>query len=371
MGANNGNNGRDSNDTLIRSDGKGSRHLLRRDFLKIATGTAGIAVASGLGIEVAQGASRKAKYDTPTITCVADTLRTIFIQICAGASGAPAGFSVQWVKHSDYPDLNCGATGQGLLWPDSEGVPNLCKASFSGTPGCSIYNLAQNACVTVEIGNLNDAVCGVGLSNCGANELDCGTEYVFRAFAHATSKVDRSDYTANLCCSTEICLPACVRGQGYWKTHACNWPAPFVPGTPDPTDANVDGVPDNLQGQCAVLGNDPNTQCPCDAVNMINIGGWAYNQCQLLCALARVGQGNALVILAHQLIAAKLNILAGAVPPPNCDIAAADALIGQLNILTDSVATGGPGNTLGQAMIAAAGCLDLYNNGFGGVTSCP
>lgn len=333
-----------------------NRTLSRRDFLKVAAAAGMAAAASGIALPAMAG--KKTKMDTPAITCVDGTLHTISLQVCAGATtGAPAGFSVQWVKKSDYPALQCGASGQDLLWPPSDTTTNLCKASFSGTPGCSSYNLSPGDCVTVEIGNLNDAECGVGLSNCGADELDCGTTYVFRAFAHANSTLNRSDFTANQCCSTDPCIGACVLTQGYWKNHPCEWPSPFVPG------ANVT-LPSM---QCALTG-DPNEQCACDTVNTMLIGTNSYTQCQLLCALDMPGGGNALVILAHQLIAAKLNMLSGATAPAACDIAAADALIGSLNILYDSVA---PSDTRGHAMTTAAACLDLYNNGDGGVPHCP
>jgi hypothetical protein len=300
------------------------------------------------------------KLDTPTITCAGSTQHTIFIKICAGASGAPAGFTLQWVKHSDYPGLVCGGSSASG-WPSS--TSNFCEASFSGVPGCSNYNLASGACVTVEVGNLLDSECGVSLTNCAANELQCGTEYVFRVFAHnVPGGLNASDKSKNLCCSTEDCVTGCVLTQGYWKTHACNWPSPFTPGALGTADAT----------QCALSGSDPNSSCACDSVNTLKIGALDYTQCQLLCALARIGQGNALVILAHQLIAAKLNILNGA---DGTSVAAtitdADALIDSYNILTDSVPTGGPGNTLGPAMTADATTLDLYNNGDGEVTHCP
>lgn len=203
-----------------------NKGLSRRDFVKIAAGAGGVAVATGVALEAPrrEAEAAKPKYATPTITCIGQTLHTIFLQVCAGSTGTPAGFSVQWVKHSDYPSLDCqtGSPGsctpggdEGSRWPASDTTANLCKASFSGTPGCSTYNLAPNACVIVEIGNLLDSECGVGLSNCGANELACGTEYVFRAFAHADNTHNRSDYTCNLCCSTDPCAPACVLTQGY------------------------------------------------------------------------------------------------------------------------------------------------------------
>src|SRR5215475_1759942 len=73
----------------------------------------------------------KPKMDTPTIECVGNTDHTIFLKVTAGASGTPAGFSIQWVNHADYPNLTCGASGQDALWPSSDGGA-ICKASFSG-----------------------------------------------------------------------------------------------------------------------------------------------------------------------------------------------------------------------------------------------
>ncbi len=333
------------------------RTLTRADFLRIA-GAAGVATAVGVEAEPAWGAP-PAQLDTPTITCIAETQHTIFLQVCAGPSGAAAGFSLHWFKHSDYPSIACG----GHTFPptddcDPNATPNncnVCSGSFSGVPACSIYKLGPNQCITVEIGNLDDSVCGVSLHNCGANELECGQEYVFRVFAHKVpGGLNASEKSANLCCSTEPCVAGCVLTQGYWKNHPCEWPAPFVPG------ANGTAV----AGQCALTPN-PNEQCACDAAHTILIGSIPYTQCQLLCSLAQPGGGNAVRILAHQLIAAKLNVLSGATPPSCGD---GDALIGSLNILTGSVA---PSSTLGQQMLAIAVCLDLYNNGDGGVTHCP
>jgi hypothetical protein len=322
--------------------------------------------------------------DAPLLSCEGATQATIFLRITAGASGAPAGFTVQWVKHEDYPSLVCGAGGQGSQ-NDGWGGISPCAASLSGVPGCSIYNLGPGESIVIEIGNLLDAECGVGLEGCGADELECGMEYVFRAFAHnVPSGLNRSPFTNNVCCPTDPCTPGegCTYTQGYWKTHPCEWPLLFVPGVFDyftHNDANENGDPDNLEGQCAVSmphwnennqqwqGGDANTQCPCDAVNTINIGNVQYNMCQLLCALDNPGEGNALLILAHQLIAAKLNNLNGA-SPSLCDLGAADALIGSRNILTDVVDSQ---TELGQQMIAMETCLDLYNNGDAEIPHCP
>jgi hypothetical protein len=277
--------------------------------------------------------SAAGKLDTPTLRCVESTQHTIFLEVCAGNSGAPAGFSIQWQKLPE--GVPCG----DFVWPASDDT-RLCKASFSGVPGCSIYNLGRDACVTVEIGNLQDAECGVGLDNCGADELDCSSTYVFRAFAHnvpGPGGKNRSDFTANRCCSTEQCVAGCVFTQGYWKTHG-------------PEGCNPSGG-DNIW-----------------PVPSLTIGGTIYTDTDLCTNLNLPGGGNAVRILSHQLIAALLNIANGAAPPPDCDIDAASALLNGLDINTASVATS---STLGHQMTAAAACLDLYNNGDGGVTHCP
>jgi len=183
----------------------------------------------------------------------------------------------------------------------------------------------------------------------------------------------------------------CTLTLGYWKTHACNWPAPFAPGARNRTDNNHNGIPDNVEGQCNVNGRDNNTLCPCDATHTILIGSLAYNECQLLCALGLPSNGNAVRILARQLIAAKLNILNGAggngilsnpADPSNPYngltanelIQQADSAIGARNILTAVEGTSCGGSNYdpeGCPMVQIASLLDFYNNGFGSVPHCP
>jgi hypothetical protein len=305
------------------------RTLTRADFLRIA-GAAG-AVAAIVGTEPPRvRAQPRRKLDTPRIQCTNTTQATIFLQVCAGPSGAPAGFSVQWMPLP--PDVACPQ----FVWPASDD-PALCKASFSGVPGCSDFNLGSNQCITVEIGNLDDSVCGVS-TNC-SGELQCGTTYVFRAFAHnVPGGLNRSDFTPNVCCSTEDCFQqSCVRTQGFWKTHG-------------PLDCNPSGGPNVWP------------------VTELTIGDRTYSDAELCANLNKPGGGNAVLILSHQLIAALLNIASGAAEPTNCDISAASTLLTGLNINTGSV---DPHTDLGKKMLAAAECLDLYNTGDGGVPHCP
>ena len=83
-------------------------------------------------------------------------------------------------------------------WKSNSTSPSYCAASFSGVPGCSNYNLGANACVNVTLGDLFDA-CG---ASGGCGDLECGTQYVFRAFAHnVPGGANRSDYSNTANCS--------------------------------------------------------------------------------------------------------------------------------------------------------------------------
>jgi hypothetical protein len=117
----------------------------------------------------------------------------------------------------------------------------------------------------------------------------------------------------------------CVQGQGYWKNHPDQWP-----------------------------------------VIQLLLGNNAYDKEQLLSILRQPVRGNGLVLLAHQLIAAKLNIVNGA--DGSCieqTLADADALIG--NLVVPPVGDGylRPGDVSGLADI-----LDGYNEGAVCVSSC-
>jgi hypothetical protein len=119
---------------------------------------------------------------------------------------------------------------------------------------------------------------------------------------HAISGCCPADAFCNFVVDVIPVPHGCTLTPGYWKTHPCNWPAPFAPGAPDPTDANHNGIADNLEGQCAQGGSSPWKQCPCDPTNTINLGTRAYDQCELICILDKRTTGNAVRILAFQLI---------------------------------------------------------------------
>lgn len=100
----------------------------------------------------------------------------------------------------------------------------------------------------------------------------------------------------------------------------------------------------------------------------ITLGNNPYTPAQLDDILDSPTEENALLVLAHQLIAAKLNILNSTDDSQVADdISTAEGLISHLVIGTDFVATS---TTLGQEMISTAAVLDDFNNGRLNVPHC-
>lgn len=113
----------------------------------------------------------------------------------------------------------------------------------------------------------------------------------------------------------------CPKTQGFWKTHPEAWP-----------------------------------------VSSLTLGSQSYTKAELITILKTPTRGDASIILAKQLIAAKLNVANGADPTPiSATIAHADALFssfaGKLPYGVD------PRSTTGNAMTADGETLDDYNNG--------
>jgi hypothetical protein len=208
-----------------------------------------------------------------TISYDTSAASNIAISVTAGQSGAPAGFSIQWMTLADYVAL-------GNQWPGTSEVPNaqatsFCKANFSGivpSSSCIPYNLQPGQSVTVNIGDdsLHDN-CAVS-SPCSGAPLLCNTAYVFRALARDSTGQRVSD---TITCTTLSCVggSSCTYSQGYWRNHPDAWP-----------------------------------------VTSLTLGTVTYQAAELMAILDEPARGNGLVILVHQLIAAKLNIANGADP---------------------------------------------------------
>jgi len=303
------------------------RHPIRKNrFQKAVFGTLLLALLTSAVLVNPFSSSAKNSVSTPTINCNGATQTSINILVTAGATGAPAGFTVQWIKASDL-------AANGGVWPDG-----VCDGSFSGNANLSRYNLAAGESVSVNIGEL---LFDNGASTSCPGPLECDTTYVFRAFAHATNSLNRSDFTPDLACSTLPCfhdVGGCTYTQGFWKTHG-----------PVPTGNNEYVWPQSVKTGGMTLGT----------VN--------YTPAQLLAIFNQAAQGNGLTSLAHQLIAAKLNIANGASTTAAVDnaIVNADALIG--NKVVPPV---GSGSLPPSSTSALTSTLTSYNEGAIGPGHC-
>jgi hypothetical protein len=234
---------------------------------------------------------------TPAANSIAISYETsaasnIAINVTAGQVGAPAGFSIQWMTLADYVAL-------GNQWPVTLEVPNaqapsFCRATFSSTVSwraCAGYSLLPRQSVTVTIGDdsLYDN-CAVS-SPCSGSPLLCNTAYVFRAFAPGSTGTFGASNT--ITCATLPCVGSpCTYTQGYWRNHPDAWP-----------------------------------------VTSLTLGTVTYQAGELMAILDNPAQGNGLVILAHQLIATKLNIASGADPSAiQQTVTDADSMIGGLMV---------------------------------------
>jgi hypothetical protein len=267
----------------------------------------------------------KTKMDVPVITCFSSSQGSIDLQVCAGATGAPAGFSLHWMTEAAY-------AANGSKWPSDE--TGLCKASFSGNANDSRYNLGAGQCIVIRIG---DILFDNGTSSTCTDELVCGTKYVFRAFAHANSSLMRSDFTANTSCTTSPCQSplGCTYSQGHWRTHGPEGCNPSNGGNSWP-------------------------------VTSMTLGNTLYTDAQLCSIFNTPAGGNGLIILAHQLAAAKMNIANGADGSSiNASISAADAMIG--NLVIPPV---GAGNLSPASVDALKTALENYNLGVTGPGHC-
>lgn len=274
-----------------------------------------LAIAAVLLVPVMVSA---AAYDTPTCTFYATGQAKIGLEVEAGASGAPAGFTVVWMKHADY-------LAAGSQWVNQQ------VASFGGLPtlntwGTWTFQLAPSQLAVVEMGDLFDET---GVTTTTTSELEADTEYIFRVFANGDAGGTASAHSGNIVATTNKVVN-CTYTQGYWKNHSEDWP-----------------------------------------VLALAVGGVLYTQAELLSIFNTPAAGNGLLSMAHQLIAAKLNLAAGATPGAvvQAQIDAADALV--------SSACGGQAiPPVGACHISPATSspltdqLDTFNNGLAGVPHC-
>lgn len=312
-------------------------------------------LAGVLGFAAPAKAGSRPELKTPLISCVVSTQSSIELNVCGtGTYGAPYGFSIHMMTRAEY-DIDG--------WDESKSSYRCWSLQGTcGPPGFdSPWGLGPGECVTLTIDpdfvirymDVPGVMCGAS-EGCGRAILQCGTEYVFRVFAHGGREYDISpkgvgdklgntiaDYIA---CRTAPCQPdgGCTYTWGYWKTHG-----------PE-------------------IGCNPGNQINDWDVASLNIGSLNLDQAAL-CAIFQENPGacakgvgaNAVIILEHQLIAAMLNVANGAISCPSANQAIVDAN----NILSGyEYACVGTSTVLGQQMLAIKDALAAYNSD---ICQCP
>lgn len=271
------------------------------------------------------------EYETPTLSFGQTGLAKQTITVTAGITGAPAGFTLWWMKKSDFLANN----SEWWLYGD----PRQGEASFTGTPtlnlfpgDASSFALGPNESITVEIGDLfdEDGVATTEWRRSWGGELEYGTDYMFCAFANADPTTYQSGFTDNFEAQT-IQEQDCTWTIGYWKNHPEAFPPSCFPMT---------------------------------------LGANAYSAAEVLAILNTGTGGNGAISLAKQLIATKLNICQGA-----NDAAVAACVITADGLLSacgaNKVPPSGTCSLTPASTAATTQCLDNYNNGLTGPGHCP
>ena len=201
---------------------------------------------------------------------------------------------------------------------------------FQGSDGCShVWVVDKTTLVpafdfsTVVPGDPNFR--DEGLSCDTDTFAGIGTQVMWSKEAYSPNRAAAFEIPPGTCGVGGVTANRCPLTQGYWKNHPSAWP-----------------------------------------VTSLTLGCQTYTQAELLAILnTAIGKGSsadASLILADQLIAAKLNIANGSDPTPiSATITAADALLctfgGKLPYHVK------PSSMVGQQMTALAATLDAYNNG--------
>ena len=209
---------------------------------------------------------------------------------------------------------------------DSTGKPVPCgtlgatyvRFDTYGGGGVNPNSPAGNTSTAVDLDNLATTTSGA------VQNVHCGDKICIRAHyvtGGGSTKVDT--HFSNETPFDVVCNIVCTLGQGYWKNHyPTEWPASVVSGG-------------------------------------LTLGSVNYTAAQLESIFLVPPATNGLIALAHQLIAAKLNVANGAnASAVAASIAAADALIG-----SRVVPPVGSGSLAPSVTSALTQALDDFNSG--------
>lgn len=276
-------------------------------------------ISALVGVALCGSVSYAEQQSIPAIAQYSSKPTSVRIMVMAGASGAEGGFNAEWMRKNTYDALGD--------WP-AAGHPELVRAEFTGVPvwvtdgSSGDYTIPPVRWQALEMGQLFDESGVVATSTA---ELEPNTEYVVRVSARASGANTESPFSQTLVVVTGAPQRNCTFTQGYWKNHPAAW-----------------------------------------TVSSLTLGNVVYSAAELLAILNEPARGNGLLILAHQLIAAKLNLANGSDPTLiSATIAAADAQIG--NLVIPPV---GGGYLTPSSVSAKSQTLDNYNNGLLGPAHC-
>ena len=243
----------------------------------------------------------------------------------------------QGPKNNDYGDV-CIANDADTIYvtytadsacPLKEVHVCVATSDFPWTPpGQCAYN--------VEFGDDHQTSHTVAIPLSDFPGAACG-ETAFFVQAHAALACGESAYAGTFKGNVEYTLQCvddggCTRTQGYWKNHEPDW-------------SSVD----------------------------LDLGGVTYSHAQALAILKTPSNGDASLILGHQLIAAKLNILVNGASDSAVASAVADADAWlAANLDADGALPCGvsPASAEGAEATSLATVLDQYNNGIIGPGHC-
>jgi hypothetical protein len=138
-------------------------------------------------------------------------------------------------------------------------------------------------------------------------------------------------------------------------------PTPFTP-TPTPTPSATSTPTATPSGVCPLTQGYWKNHPEAWPVHSLMLGSQIYNMTELLAILNTPSGGDASIILAKQLIAAKLNIANGSDPTPiSSTITHADSLLSMFSGKLPYHVS--PASMIGQQMVNDGTTLDNYNNG--------
>jgi hypothetical protein len=219
-------------------------------------------------------------------------------------------------------------------------------AGISGGSGTAAVTFAAPTTIADNCVVVSDTIKGVLSSNLcagevfnypiviNANDLVCGANTINNIASLISD--DNVTETANATVNVDVaCVHGCTLTQGYWKTHSRQGPAPY-----DDAWANLGVLQENT---------------------VFFSSGKTWYQ-----VFSTAPAGNPYYQLAHQYMAAKLNVLNGATPTA----AVSSALASTESLLTGLNPTSSFSKAQKANMVALAGTLGSFNQGLTGPGHC-